>query len=293
MKGDFSKIEKILENPNHNHVFLFTGGAGRGKTTMSRILAQKVGANELDIREINCSNTNGIDDIRAIIDDMPFAPNGLAKVYILDEFHKVTPAAQNCLLKELEDTPEHVYFILCSSEPTKIIPALRSRPICIDFPPLSVDQLYGILKGIKSEEKFNVSRDMLFSIAERANGSAREAINILEKIGSLEPEEQSREVEKGTETEDAEILDLCRLYFQAGVTWKEMRKCLGALKEKGIEPEAIRRSLLGYGQAILLREGDDNTAFRMDKLMYNSYDSGYPGLVTQLYLAWASATRGF
>lgn len=294
MVGDFTIFESYKTDPNRNHVLLFDGPSGCGKTTAARIFAEMAGATEMDIQEINCANSNGIDDMRSLIEDMGLSPYGKAKVYILDEFHKVTTAAQNCLLKAFEDTPSHVYFILCSSEPRTIIKAIQTRALHVHFPPLTPEAIYGILRSIKIKEKFSVSKDILFDIADKSEGSAREAINMLEAVSAL-PEDKQKDFSRGAGSSDApELIDLCRLFFNEGTTWKEIRVILKGLKEAGIEPETIRRSLLGYGQACLLGENNnDIIALRMEKLMYASYDSGFPGLVVQIYKAWAADIRGF
>jgi DNA polymerase-3 subunit gamma/tau len=294
MVGNFATLENHLNNPKHNHVLLFTGPSGVGKTCSSRILASMAGATEMDIQEINCADRGGIDDIRSLLDDMSLSSFGKAKVYILDECHKITTAAQNCLLKALEDTPPHVYFILCSSEPKTIIKAIQTRALLVHFPPLIPDAIYGILRSIKIKEKFNVSKDILFSIADICEGSARKAINLLETVSALPPESQLDTLQTSGSSDTPEIIDFCRLFFNEKPTWKELRACLKGLKEAGIEPEVIRRSLLGYGQALLLGENNnDEVALRMEKLMYMSYDSGFPGLVVQIYKAWAADIRGF
>lgn len=294
MIGDFTVFESYKTNPNRNHVLLFDGPSGCGKTTAARIFAEMAGATEMDTQEINCANSNGIDDMRSLIEDMGLSPYGRSKVYIMDEFHKVTTAAQNCLLKAFEDTPSHVYFILCSSEPKTIIKAIQTRALKVHFPPLTPDEIYGILRAIKIQEKFSVSKDVLFDIADKCEGSAREAINMLETVSVL-PEDKQKEFSYSIGSSDApELIDLCRIYFNERPSWKEIRVILKGLKEAGVEPETIRRSLLGYGQACLLGESNgDHIASRMEKLMYTSYDSGFPGLVVQIYKGWASDIRGF
>jgi DNA polymerase-3 subunit gamma/tau len=294
MMGNFTAIEELLKRPDHNHALLFTGHPGTGKTSASRIVASLVGAEDTDIREVNIGDKTGIDDMRAIINDVSISPWGRAKVYILDEFHKATEQAQTAMFKALEDIPNHVYFILCSSEPKKIKEAIRTRVTTFDFSPLTVDMLYGILCRVKKAESIEVQKDILFDIAEGVGGSARMALTVLEAIASLSPENQRKEVSKQVAgIDDAQVIDLCRLIFGKGVMWKEIASYLLSLKDQGVEAESVRRAIIGYGQAILLKNATDTVAFTMEKLVDNVYDSGFPGLTLKCYLAWIGATRGF
>jgi len=295
MKGNFSAIEKKLELPDHNHVFLFTGPSGCGKTSESFIVASLVGAEDGDVVYINAADSTGIDDMRSLLRDLMLSPTGKARVYIIDEFHKVSVPAQSTLLIPLEDTPDHVYFILCSSEPKHIIKAIRTRASTFDFPPLTASQLYSILRDINKAEGFSLDKGLLMSIAEKAEGSARTAINILEDVSGLSPSEQEEAVEKlSGGIDDAETIDLCRQLY-ARNSWSEWRKTLSSLKENGKEPESIRRALLGYGQSMLLSggAGDDSVAGIMGYLVNTVYDSGFPGLTLACYTAWAKNIRGF
>lgn len=294
MKGDYSRIEKVLKKEDHNHVFLFEGPSGCGKTTAARIFAGMVGAYETDIQERNCSNATGIDDMRKIIEEIPLSPFGKAKIYILDEFQNVSSQAQNALLKELEDVPGHVYFALCTSDSRKVIPTIKTRAVLVNFPPLTEDDIYDILRDIKTKEGFGVTKDTLFAIAENAQGSARKAINTLESIGQLDQEEQEKVLAQAGSIDSAEVIDLCRTFFSDKPTWRDLRMQLQALEKNNVDSEAIRRALLGYGKSILLGQNNNDTvAMLMDRIKENTYDTGFPGVVSMIYLAWAAMQRGF
>lgn len=290
MKGNFTSIQRHLQKKDHNHVLLFHGTSGVGKTTCGRIVAAEVGATERDTKEINCSSNNGIDFIRSLSDDILLAPDGKHKVYILDEFQQVSPQAQNAFLKELEDVPEHVYFILCTSEPRKIIRAIHTRAVVFNFPPLTVEAIYDIIREIAIAEEFTVSKEIKYEIAEFADGSARFAINELERVVQFEEADRKRALKR--ESEPEELIDICRIYFDEGSTWKEVAKSFGLLKEQKADSETIRRTLLGYGTALLLGNKPDIALRLMKPLIQNTFDSGLPGLAVSLRQGWETIHTG-
>jgi DNA polymerase-3 subunit gamma/tau len=277
LKGNYGFIKDLLAKPDHPHAFLFVGPSGTGKTTLSRILAKEVGANELDIQEFNSSDCNGVDDIRSIISSIQVMPFGHASVYILDEFAKVSDGGQNALLKPLEEPPEHAYFILCTTDPAKILKTIKTRCTIVEFKPLTEDDLYDILKDVKKKEGLNVSRDILYALASAAGGSARKALVDLERIAVLPEGEQLAAINDET-IDNPQVIDLCRALFSRP-NWLDLNGILRILKEKKEDPEKIRRAILGYGQAILLNKFDDIVLHIMTLFKEPVYDTGFPGLI--------------
>ena len=280
-----TSLSKAINKKNHSHVYLFSGPAGTGKTTTARILSKMFNAGEMDIREFNIANMRGIDDARKIIEQIRFNPSdGEAIVYILDECHKFTSDAQNALLKPLEDTPESVYFFLCSSEPNKLIKAIKSRCTPINFKLLNNDELLLILNRVVKKEKVTIDKEILETIAENAEGSPRNALVLLEKVIDIENKKEAIEIIKNgiIDEDDAEIIELARALLDTKNTWKEIAKILKKLKEnnKLDEPETVRYIVLGYMSAVLLNGSmNKRAAIALESFSEPTYNTGKNGII--------------
>ena len=185
------------------HAYLFTGCRGCGKTSSAKILARAINClnpqdgepcneceickNSLegsltDIVEMDAASNNGVDDIRAIRDEVNFLPT-LAKyrVYIIDEVHMLSPGAFNALLKTLEEPPKHVKFILATTEPQKLPATILSRCQRFDYKKISEENITKNLEKICIETGIKFDEQSLSLIAELAEGAMRDALSILER----------------------------------------------------------------------------------------------------------------
>ena len=191
------------------HAYLFAGPRGTGKTTTARLLAKSlnctnrgadgepcnecvscVGITEgtsLDVIELDAASHNKVEDVREIRVNVGTvaAAAGARRVYILDEAHMLSRAAGNALLKTLEEPPEHVVFVLATTEPYKLLDTIRSRAQRFDFHPVSTETLVGYLGEIAAREEFTTQGDGLAMVASHARGSVRDALSLLEQVAAL------------------------------------------------------------------------------------------------------------
>lgn len=245
-------LKKELENGSH--VFLMTGPAGCGKTTIARIMAKEVGAGELSIREINSSENRGIDTAREVTSQMRYnSGDGDALVWIFDECHKWTNDMQNAMLKPLEDTPSHCYFFLCTTNPEKLIAPLKTRCSIINVKPLSDDEMFYLLKRTSKAEGIKISPDVYEKITEIAQGGSRKALKLLNKVIHLDSEEEMLEaLNNSGDNEDGnpEAIELCRALAKR----TKFSTLCEMLKEliKTEEAEGLRQCIMGYMSAIIL-----------------------------------------
>jgi DNA polymerase-3 subunit gamma/tau len=180
-------IREQIKNGNLSHAYLFSGPRGVGKTSLARIIATAIGCDPVfDITEIDAASHNKVDDVRELNDSVNFIASspGKKRVFILDEVHMLSNAASNAFLKTLEEPPEHVIFILATTEPERVIETIRSRTTQIAFKRIKNADIITSLEKISKAEKINLSKDVLKYIANQSDGSLRDAINLFEQTFS-------------------------------------------------------------------------------------------------------------
>jgi len=262
------------------HTILFYGQTGCGKTTLARIVADRLGCKGLDLLEINSADFRGIDTVREIIRQSQYMPlESECRVWIIDEVHKLTNDAQNAILKILEDAPSHVYFILCTTDPQKLIPTLRGRCSQFEVKPLSEQLLSGLLRRIAREEGHQLESEVLAQIIETSQGRPRNAIQILEQVLNVPPEKRLEIAKKDLENQ-TQIIELCRALVN-GSGWNTVSRILSGLKDQ--EAEDIRRVVLKYCQSVLLNGKNDKAAAVLEAFLQPMYDVGFPGVVYACY----------
>ncbi len=196
--------QALLDN-NFVHAYLLVGPKGTGKTTTARLIAKIVNCqsrkkgeepcnkcdscqaitkgSSLDVIEIDAASNTGVDDIRDLREKAKLFPTGSKyKVYIIDEVHMLSTSAFNALLKILEEPPEHVIFVLATTEVQKLPPTVISRCLVYNFGQTSKDDVFGKLKKISSEEKMKIEESTLLQIVEITGTSHRDAQKLLEQM---------------------------------------------------------------------------------------------------------------
>lgn len=186
------------------HAYLFSGPRGTGKTSSAKLLAKALNCTNIvdgricdecencqliknnahpDVIEIDAASNNGVDEVRDLIEKVKYAPiKGRKKVYIIDEIHMMSQGAFNALLKTLEEPPEHVVFILATTEHHKVLATIKSRCQRFNFKKLSEEDIIACLENILKSEQANYDREGLKIIAAQSDGGMRDAISMLEQV---------------------------------------------------------------------------------------------------------------
>ncbi len=254
-QSSVTSLKNMLKNNNVPHTLLFAGPSGNGKTTLSRIMAEKMYA---DVVEINMSHkeVRGIDGANELISKLGYKSlTGGKRVIILDEVDQATKDWQKAMKKPLEDTPDNVYFFLCTTMPEKLIKDIHTRSTLIQVQRIPQRELSAYLDTIATKENKTVTKQILRKIAESSDGSIRKSLVFLDQVLDV-PEDEQEELVKTININNNEIiLTLCRelLYNKS---WNDISTILKGLKE---EPESVRYAVLGYMNSVLLN-GDNPRA---------------------------------
>lgn len=201
-------LKNAILNNHLAHAFLFCGPRGVGKTTCARILAKTINCTQItkegeacntcescvsfekgasmNIHELDAASNNSVDDIRALVEQVRFAPQaGKYKVYIVDEVHMLSASAFNAFLKTLEEPPPYAIFILATTEKHKILPTILSRCQIFDFKRITNNDTVVHLEEIVEKEHIKAEKNALQLIAQKSEGCMRDALSILDKIVSF------------------------------------------------------------------------------------------------------------
>jgi DNA polymerase-3 subunit gamma/tau len=266
---------------------IFQGPSGCGKTTLARWLAGEVGCKSDDLEEVNCAKARGIDMVRQISDSIDaFGLYGEARVYLLDEVHRLTSDAQSALLKIMEDTPEHAFFFLCTTDNHKLLRTIITRCTPITLNLVKPKDLKLVLERAYRITKCSVQDEVEEKIIELAEGSPRMALVLLEAaLAVTDPEKQLEYVINAGMGSLPEFKELAGVIFNLRSRWADVAN---VLKDIQSDAEELRRKLLGYAAAILLKSPEGSkigtrSYIVLDRLRDDFYSSGKSGLVLALY----------
>lgn len=254
-----STLEGMIAKGTLPHTILFHGPSGCGKTTLARILKTELKCGKADFRELNLADFRGVDTVREIARNMSMAPiGGVCRIFLLDEVHQLTKDGQNAALKILEDTPSHVYFLLCTTDPGKLLKTIRTRCSELAVSPLDDEEVETLLRTVAKKAEIKLRESVRDEIIKNAEGSARTALVILDKIRHLEGKAQLEAVKRAVE-EETVAKELCQALIQKK-PWAAISRILRSLKE---EPETTRYAVLGYARAVLLGNGNHMRAYNV------------------------------
>lgn len=252
-------LQAAIDSDRVHHAYLFIGTRGVGKTSMARIFANELNnpdhkddiadavfsGQDTDVIEIDAASHNKVEEARELIANSAYRPmRGHYKIYIIDEVHMLSTAAFNALLKTMEEPPEHVKFILCTTEAHKVPATIQSRCQRFDFRNIPAPRIAEHLSALLDQEGFKADQELVFTLARLGNGSMRDGLSLLDRLmasGEKQLTVQLLEELLGLpdRTIVGELIDAI-----AGGDPATVLRATGQLLSKGTAPEQVLSTLI-------------------------------------------------
>ncbi|RLD78261.1 MAG: hypothetical protein DRJ07_13450 [Bacteroidetes bacterium] len=284
-------IQNAIAKDSPPPAFLFTGGAGTGKTSIGRVTAIALGCHPKHIDEKDSADDRSIESVRKMKTNLKFTPMvGTKKVVLLDEIHQMLKPAQNALLKVLEEPPSHAHIILCTTNPENLLDTIKRRCHIYQLAYLTVSDQHKLLKRILKKEKVKkFPPKVLDKIVDLANGSAGNALKYLDMVIDFTDVKKALNTLKSAGATQSDVAALCRVLCNSNMSktnrWYQIQRLL---KTFTAEAESSRRPILNWLSKILMDSDLDTGAelsFMMTHFEKNFFDSGMAGLRAAFFRA--------
>lgn len=255
--------------------FLLVGPPGVGKTSIARLIANYVKCDPRNIVEIDGAKATGIDAMNAVTDTMAFSALGTSrlKFYIVDECQRLSPQAWSSLLKSIEEPPPHVWWVLCTTDPVKIPKAMfGQRLTTYTLAPVPTDEINDLLVRVAKAEGMETTEDVLYFIAEKADGSPRQALAGLAMCSRCETRKEAAGLLRTLVDGNTDVIELCR-GLAKGTTWSGAMKLLEKIGD--VDAEAVRQMVLSYFAKAVSGTTNEETA-KKGLAVLSAFERVYP-----------------
>lgn len=279
MLREFFKAERVP------HAMLLTGPSGCGKTTIARIMKERLECGDHDYTEVNAADFRGVDTIRDVRSKMHLSPiSGKCRMWVIDEAHKLTNDAQSALLKMLEDTPKHVYFVLCTTDPGKLLETIRTRCTEIRVQSLPANDMHELINEVAGKYGKKLDVEVVAQIGSISEYSARKALVILGQILDIEDKDEQMRVVVSSDKNRVAAFELAKAMIWRKVGWPEVARIIKGIDE---EHEKIRHMILAVANTELLKANGNAGRCNMVIQMFRDpfYEWREAGLAASCYSA--------
>ena len=256
-------LKTALASDSRPHSYLFTGCSGIGKSTLAKILAKELDAT---VTQLDAASNSSVEDTRRLVEISGYKPiTGKDNVvYIIEEAHNLSAKGFEPLLLLTENARPWLYIIFCTTEPAKIPQTIKTRSFHVNLKPLKPFDLTELISTVAELEKWSLAPDVLTGIIQASEGSARQALVVLQVGHECSSKEELSKIIETVESEEDPSAKLCQLLMKGSENWKQISKLLEEIQ--GNEEETLIRSCRYVAKAIT--RSDETQAAQFSKLLH-------------------------
>lgn len=256
-------LDSALTSDSCPHCFLFTGNSGIGKSTLSKIVADRLNAN---ITVLDAASNSSVDDTRRLVETSKHQPIFVKPniCYVIEEAHNLSQKGFEPLLLLTENPPPYLYVIFCSTEPKKIPKTIETRAFHLALKPLKPQEISELITTVAELEAWTITPEVMTAMIQASEGSARQALTILQVGHEVTTAQQLSEIVQAVESENNPAIQLCQFLMKGGENWRQISRLLAEIE--GNEEEVLILCCRYVSKAII--KSEETQAHQFARLLH-------------------------